>query len=467
MAKSFRQKAGTLMVLGLLAGSLVQPLQIHGAQTDFSAPVTDCFGGWLAESPDTLRYTLPQSEDYIREAAGQNEKQEIDLDSSLPFDDILAESSALTNTMVPVSQPNELPYRAVVKLRLEFAPAAHPSQKAAAQATGYVIGKNTILTCAHSVYDHQAGLEWARKVEIFTTTGQSFSSQDEAISVTISKAYANEGAASQDLAVVTLESPIGQHTGMLKPSSQIQPQASLKMAGFSQQDLTDTGTGPLYESAGTVLELNGALVTSNVYGQKGQSGAPLLNAGNEAVGVFGYGLLKPGVGLQYTGGVRFDNAKLEWIARNSDLETPIYRLYNPNSSEHFYTASYTEMSVLEKAGWKSEGLAWYGAPPQEMASLPVLRLYNPNAGDHHYTTDENEYAILAAKGWIQEGEAWLMPQNSSTPESSLEIPAARMIYRLYNPNAQSGAHHFTTSLVERNRLIELGWKDEGQAFARL
>lgn len=38
------------------------------------------------------------------------------------------------------------------------------------------------------------------------------------------------------------------------------------------------------------------------------------------------------------------------------------------------------------------------------------------------------------------------------------------MYRLYNPNARSGSHHYTLSLKEHNALIQAGWKAEGTAF---
>ncbi|MDO4404607.1 MAG: leucine-rich repeat domain-containing protein [Atopobiaceae bacterium] len=37
----------------------------------------------------------------------------------------------------------------------------------------------------------------------------------------------------------------------------------------------------------------------------------------------------------------------------------MYRLYNPNSGEHFYTASEKERDSVVAAGWKYEGKAWY------------------------------------------------------------------------------------------------------------
>ena len=79
------------------------------------------------------------------------------------------------------------------------------------------------------------------------------------------------------------------------------------------------------------------------------------------------------------------------------------RLYNPNSGEHFYTASVTEKDNLVKAGWKYEGLAWK-APAK--SKTPVYRLYNPNAGDHHYTIKKKKKENLVKAGWKDEGIAF-------------------------------------------------------------
>lgn len=127
--------------------------------------------------------------------------------------------------------------------------------------------------------------------------------------------------------------------------------------------------------------------------------------------------------------------------------TPMYRLYNPNSGEHFYTESVEERDKVIQAGWRYEGTSWNA--PSKSAS-PVFRLYNPNAGDHHYTQSANERDHLISVGWRDEGIAWRSDDAETTP-----------LYRLYNPNAKSGAHHYTASANERDGLVKLGWKYEG------
>ena len=125
----------------------------------------------------------------------------------------------------------------------------------------------------------------------------------------------------------------------------------------------------------------------------------------------------------------------------------VYRLYNPNSGEHFYTLDYTEASYLDSIGWNYEGIAWTASPTGD----PVYRVYNPNAGDHHYTMSYDEAMWLASLGWRYEGVGWYSDPNQTTN-----------VYRVYNPNATgAGAHHFTMDYSEATWLTSLGWRYEG------
>lgn len=137
----------------------------------------------------------------------------------------------------------------------------------------------------------------------------------------------------------------------------------------------------------------------------------------------------------------------------------LYRLYNPYTGEHFYTASTEERDTLVPLGWKYEGIGWIAAEPDSSENIkPVYRLYNPYVpgGDHHYTTDENEYNELKKQGWVQEGYSWCAIDNL---DDWFDVHTA--VYRLYNPNATSGAHHYTTDAAERDALVDAGWRDEG------
>lgn len=154
---------------------------------------------------------------------------------------------------------------------------------------------------------------------------------------------------------------------------------------------------------------------------------------------------------QYT-----SSGKVDGIDGNVDLDwwftmaVPMYRLYNPNSGEHFYTSNTTERDSLEKTGWKYEGVAWNAV---EASTTPVYRLYNAIGGEHHYTTSIKERESLVESGWKYEGIGWYSNDDKTIP-----------LYRLYNPNAFANNHHYTASVEERDYLLSLGWKDEGTAW---
>lgn len=133
----------------------------------------------------------------------------------------------------------------------------------------------------------------------------------------------------------------------------------------------------------------------------------------------------------------------------------LFRVYNPNSGEHFYTQNGIERDLLVNVGWHDEGVAW----DTPSSGIPVYRLYNPNAGDHHYTMDVNEYNYLEKVGWRKEGEAF-----KSVDLGSKEKPIGIPVYRAYNPNAKAGAHNFTINFNEQKHLIQVGWRDEKIAF---
>lgn len=132
--------------------------------------------------------------------------------------------------------------------------------------------------------------------------------------------------------------------------------------------------------------------------------------------------------------------------------TPMYRLYNPNSGEHFYTANKAERNNVVGHGWHYEGIGWL-APSKGAA---VYRLYNPYAGDHHYTLNASERDHLVTVGWRYEGVGW------QSCDASDKSRAA--VLRQYNPYAWTGAHNFTLSQSENNHLVSVGWRAEGVAW---
>ena len=148
----------------------------------------------------------------------------------------------------------------------------------------------------------------------------------------------------------------------------------------------------------------------------------------------------------------------EWtvVEAKSESTQVMYRLYNPNSGEHFYTASTVERDATIAAGWNDEGIGW--TAPSE-SNTPVYRLYSGT--DHHYTMSIVERDHLIDVGWTLEGDnaegiAWYSDDQKRVP-----------LYRQFNPNVDptapfnnSGSHNYTTSLEEHEQLISIGWRGE-------
>ncbi len=128
----------------------------------------------------------------------------------------------------------------------------------------------------------------------------------------------------------------------------------------------------------------------------------------------------------------------------------MHRLYNPNSGEHFYTASDKERDELVAVGWNSEGEGWYA--PEE-SGTPVYRMYNPVAGEHHYTMDASERDGLVQAGWNYESIGWYSDDGKAVP-----------LYRDYNPNAFANNHNYTADASEHEALVAAGWRAEGLAW---
>lgn len=125
----------------------------------------------------------------------------------------------------------------------------------------------------------------------------------------------------------------------------------------------------------------------------------------------------------------------------------VFRMYNPNSGEHFYTSSEYEALSLFGIGWRWEGVSYKA---DSKTGSAVYRLYNPNAGNHFYTTDKAESDYVARAGWNYEGIAWYASGSTA-------------LYRLYNPN--DGTHVYTSSAAERDNVIKAGWNYEGTSWS--
>lgn len=134
----------------------------------------------------------------------------------------------------------------------------------------------------------------------------------------------------------------------------------------------------------------------------------------------------------------------------SEETVPLYRIYNAQTSEHFYTTDCAERDSICSIGWVYEGVGWM---VPLFSDLPVFRLYNPYAGDHHYTLSVIERDNLVEHEWRFEGISHYSAVDEAIP-----------VYRQYNPNAWTGTHNFTIWPEEDQMLTGAGWHSEGVSW---
>ncbi|WP_167540091.1 InlB B-repeat-containing protein [Bifidobacterium thermophilum] len=84
-----------------------------------------------------------------------------------------------------------------------------------------------------------------------------------------------------------------------------------------------------------------------------------------------------------------------------------------------------------------------------VSTVVMFRLYNRFTGEHFYTSSLVERDSLVKVGWRSEGTGWVAPVSG------------KPVYRLYNPYVAGGDHHYTMSTKERDALVKAGWRAEG------
>jgi len=147
-----------------------------------------------------------------------------------------------------------------------------------------------------------------------------------------------------------------------------------------------------------------------------------------------------------------DNFSLEIPSRPPTV--PVYRYLHGGSQDHFYTQNSGEIGVTESGlsgahGYKCEGVAFYLAENETEGYSPVYRLWNSRSKDHFYTASEDEKNSVHVHGYILEG----VIGHISTSQIEGTVP----IYRYWNPSSKD---HFYTS-----NTLEIGKTEPGESGA--
>ena len=130
--------------------------------------------------------------------------------------------------------------------------------------------------------------------------------------------------------------------------------------------------------------------------------------------------------------------------------TALYRLYNAQNNDHFYTTSCDEKNTALSGGYIYEHVTGYVASRQLRRTVPLYRFLLSN-GEHFYTTSNEEMTNLSRiAGNKFEGITGYLADNSQRNTTPL--------YRL----ASSDRHLYTANEQEKtNYLQNAGNKSEG------
>ncbi|KAJ8518142.1 hypothetical protein ONZ45_g4761 [Pleurotus djamor] len=84
---------------------------------------------------------------------------------------------------------------------------------------------------------------------------------------------------------------------------------------------------------------------------------------------------------------------------------PLYRLYNKQTTSHFYTINEAERQTFKGKGYADTGIVGYLYPSQICGSVPWYRMFNAKDGDYYYTPDANQKSAAIARGYVVQGVA--------------------------------------------------------------
>ncbi|RDB19011.1 hypothetical protein Hypma_014368 [Hypsizygus marmoreus] len=134
---------------------------------------------------------------------------------------------------------------------------------------------------------------------------------------------------------------------------------------------------------------------------------------------------------------------------------PLYRAWNGQSADHFYTTNADEVqNAVTRLGYTAEGITGYVFSKKQPATVPLYRLWQGSVSDHFYTTSapERDNAI-SRLGYVSEGVVgWVYPNTKC---------GLLALYRSYNGPGTD--HFYTMSAAEKDNAVNGGWTYEGVA----
>lgn len=203
--------------------------------------------------------------------------------------------------------------------------------------TGVMIGRYLALTCGHVVDGSETGNPSSVDFIPGENSGNEPFGRANVVKIIPAPQWAASAADGYDMAIIVLDTPIGDQTGYFQIG--VQPDvffgsAALTTAGYP----TDKGTVYQYTVSGHSYGLDGNVIIHDLDSEPGQSGSPIWYGGNDQTARL-VGVLE-GSYLTMSGeegiGARIDQQAANWIdeqlAANNDVSQGITGAVTPDSS---------------------------------------------------------------------------------------------------------------------------------------
>ncbi len=322
-------------------------------------------------------------------------------------------------------------------------------------ATGFLIGRNDVLTSAHVVYDSKLG-GWATRVEmrfsfdpleppgtVYSPAGiRAYTNFDPNGDGLLSRGDSRPGSmagSELDIAILALDSEAGQIFGWFDISYDFNSGAATLLGypafdgGFLNARTMNVASDPIDNIINYSTHLNWA----------GASGGPIVVSNGS--GVFAVGIHSTG---SWATSLREHAPLIEgWTRINDAYLTEgldIFRFFNKNTGHHFFTTNENEALdiFMMLPDFKYEGISF--GIQVDGGDTAVYRLYNSTTGRHLYTASEIEMRGLdAVPEWQFESIAF----------HAYHAPAQGRdeVHRFWN--SQNGSHLYTTHKQEVAHIL--------------
>lgn len=114
----------------------------------------------------------------------------------------------------------------------------------------------------------------------------------------------------------------------------------------------------------------------------------------------------------------------------SEETVPLYRIYNAQTSEHFYTTDRAERDSICSIGWVYEGVGWM---VPLFSDLPVFRLYNPMRATIITRSPSSSATILSNTNGALRASATIRPLTKRFPSIASTTPTHGQV-RITSPS---------------------------------